>query len=324
MKSNNWKEYSVSNTSLWIDWENRAKKNIYSYIDPVLLKRSPRKILDLIKKPQYVWKIEDLNVKFLEKLVKSLRDIREFKKTIHVLDIPVYNLIKEDFLNIVADFHNQEIIDEEDYELLDSKFSLTMEVIDKRDAELKVSRVEVDSKQQILNALQYQEDAIKPAEFIRSHSNVQLKNRTGESDEEYNELVEKYIHQTNGYIKLTDKYKLDKERKKIIKYFKIFIQCNPNYLCDNCFILWNWYYSTSKELHDLIWVYMKIPQKTIESFIDEANKEKVNIELFINFVFTTPWKILTEDRLMFGLKKQIYTLNPELFKYKHKENEESN
>jgi hypothetical protein len=43
----------------------------------------------------------------------------------------------------------------------------------------------------------------------------------------------------------------------------------------------------------------------------------INTDLFLNYIFTTPWSIEKKNVLILGLKKVTYTLNPELFKYKH-------
>mgnify|MGYP006981759834 FL=1 len=308
-------EYSSLDTSLWLDTFDRSKKQTYHHIDDKLLRNnSPRELIHLILSDRYLWKIEKVNQKTLDKISNSLKNFNQFKQTIQILPYELFILMKEDFLNIVAELSRKDRIDQEDYDLMNDKYNISKEDIINRQEQLNSWRLISDISNNVSKLLNDKHENIKPHDNLRKFWKVSLKIRTTQSDEVYNKMVEDYIKKTEWYTKITEIFRLEKQKNNVIKFFKLLIEFNPDLFYNNAIIDWQWTYSVSVELLDLIKIFINIKPQVKENFKEEAINYSINPDIFFTYIYTTPWSIIVKEILSLWLKRETYRLNQDLFK----------
>jgi len=295
-------EYSQSHIweHFWNKWTNN--KIIYPFIDSsTLQKKSTTKIIEILTDPdRFTGDLNNLNQHTLDKFSKSLHNIREFKKLIPILPVEIYNQIKDTFLDLVADFHSKNRFEEEDYKLLEDKFSISLENITKREWKLILEET-IQNNTEVIEAIMTK---IKPTELIRDNSTLQWKQYRYIADTEYLK---------NEYKKVSSIYKTNLEKIKIKEFMILMIENNPEYLYDNCWVNNLSSYFVSNDLLELLDTYVKITENTINDFKVIAEEKWINVDIFMNYIFSSQWLIQSNTKDVFWIKKTLYSLNTEIF-----------
>ena len=295
-------EYSQSHIweHFWNKWTNN--KIIYPFIDSsTLQKKSTTKIIEILTDPdRFTGDLNNLNQHTLDKFSKSLHNIREFKKLIPILPVEIYNQIKDTFLDLVADFHSKNRFEDEDYKLLEDKFSISLENITKREWKLILEET-IQNNTEVIEAIMTK---IKPTELIRDNSTLQWKQYRYIADTEYLK---------NEYKKVSSIYKTNLEKIKIKEFMILMIENNPEYLYDNCWVNNLSSYFVSNDLLELLDTYVKITENTINDFKVIAEEKWINVDIFMNYIFSSQWLIQSNTKDVFWIKKTLYSLNTEIF-----------